>query len=122
MRFIYGLIDPRDHVIRYVGQCVNMRARYSLHLCQARNGKRPVHAWIREIAPAVPVMVLLETVSNRRVSSGHNLRRKVDLASVMEAKWLKRFRRTVLNVNRKQCSAYDLFINSTELQTRFGLE
>jgi hypothetical protein len=46
----------------------------------------------------------------------------VAIASVMEAKWLKRFRRTVLNYDKKQCAAYDNFVNSPELERKLRLE
>lgn len=124
MSFIYALIDPHTHLVRYVGQCTNLKSRFSQHLCQARLGKHPLHLWIRDLAPSVPTLILLETVERRRIHlrNVQGGRRFVHLSSVMEAKWLKRFRRTVLNVNRKQCAAWDAFINSPEIKLRLGLE
>lgn len=49
---IYGLYDPRDGALRYVGQTYQtMPRRLSGHLCTARNHKGPRHVvhWIRSL-------------------------------------------------------------------------
>jgi hypothetical protein len=117
---IYGLLDPRNGVVRYVGQCENLKTRYTLHLSQAMRGDKPQSAWIRKLAPEKPVLVHLESVEQKRLRLPGSCR-SVRLSSIIEAKWLKRFRRTVLNLNKRQCNAYDEFVNSPELQTRYGL-
>src|SRR5436853_5539343 len=98
MKKIYGLIDPRDHEVKYVGQSGNPELRLQLHISEAKRGTKPVHEWIRGVRPLVPILVILESVEIRRIWTGVI---SVGLASVMEAKWLKRFRRTVLNYNKK---------------------
>jgi hypothetical protein len=129
--FIYGLIDPRTHEVRYVGQTgLSLKRRLQAHVTAAKQQKTLLHLWITKLLPLVPVPVLLETVwadmpvmTNKRTASDRaGGQRPVRLASVMEAKWLKRFRRTVLNVELKQCNAYDEFTNSPELQKRYGVK
>ena len=123
---IYGLIDPRNHQVKYVGQSRNPEGRLRSHLALARRGKdgffgrpaparreaKPVYLWLRDLHPALPVLVVLEAVE-RRIIRVNGIR--VQWASAMEAKWLKRHRRTVLNYDKKQCAAYDAFVNSREV-------
>lgn len=117
--FIYGLIDPDTHEVRYVGQTRLPEARLKDHLSAARAGKEgPHYDWLRQLTQT-PHLVILEPVENGRWGRGNA---SVSRASVMEAKWLKRFRRTVLNYNKKQCAAYDEFVNSPELKERYKID
>jgi hypothetical protein len=51
--FIYALIDPRDGVVRYVGQAVNPHRRLSGHLSRARtNPTSRAHRWLNELLAA----------------------------------------------------------------------
>jgi hypothetical protein len=111
MTSIYALIDPITHRVRYVGQSRNPELRRLQHVSRARFDNQAVHQWIRGLGE-LPGLVILEAVENRRIRTGTC---SVSLASVMEAKWLKRFRRTVLNYDKRQCAAYDLFVNSPEV-------
>lgn len=112
MKMIYGLLDPVTHEVKYVGQSANPELRRQMHMSLAKRGDKPVHHWVKGLLPLEPVLVVLERVENRRV-------RGVALASVMEAKWLKRFRRTMLNYDKKQCAAYDEFVNAPEINHKF---
>jgi hypothetical protein len=94
MKKIYGLIDPRDHEVRYIGQSGNPELRLTTHIFGAKRGNKPMQEWIRGLHPLVPILVILESVETRRIWTGVV---SVSLASVLEAKWLKRFRRTLLN-------------------------
>lgn len=65
--FIYGLIDPRDRKIRYVGKSTNPYARKENHLAEARmqtrrGGRRLI--WLRELLEAKikPEVAILECV------------------------------------------------------------
>ena len=109
---IYGLIDPRNHQVKYVGQSRNPEGRLRGHMGASVRGTKPVHAWLCDLHPAPPLLVVLEAVE-RRIIRVNGIR--VQWASVMEAKWLKRHRRTVLNYDKKQCAAYDAFVNSREV-------
>jgi hypothetical protein len=48
---IYGLIDPRNRSLRYIGKTHKCREwRLSEHIQHARDGDlRPVYGWIREL-------------------------------------------------------------------------
>lgn len=79
---IYGLIDPRDRVIRYVGQtCQNIDARLGQHV---QNSKSPLlrsylYHWVREMLDAdiFPQIVALE-VTTKESADAH------------EQSWIKR--------------------------------
>lgn len=106
---IYGLIDPNTHEIRYVGQARNPHSRFSAHLSRAKCKNTPRDEWIRSLAPLLPILVILEHVDRK-------------LAAAMEAKWIKRHRRTVLNMTKGRAAAWDDFVNPPELQKRYGLK
>lgn len=60
--YIYGLSDPRDLRIRYVGHTVDLATRLSGHI--ADNAATPKTQWIAELASLglQPVMVVLDEV------------------------------------------------------------
>jgi hypothetical protein len=51
--YVYGLIDPRDYRLRYVGRTSQrMDKRLEQHIGAAQRGaKSPVYRWIRELLP-----------------------------------------------------------------------
>lgn len=59
---IYGLIDPRDNRIKYIGQTVDLERRYKEHC--AMYGETAKDVWIAEMAALglKPGLVHLETV------------------------------------------------------------
>jgi hypothetical protein len=120
--YIYGLVDPNNHTVRYVGQTKDLHVRSIGHINAAESGALPVHDWLRSLAPAAPVLILLEVVRrNRQVEVRPGQFRL--LSSVIEAKWVKRFRRTALNVNAKICTAaYEDFANPPTLNPDFATE
>lgn len=63
---IYGLVDPRDSCLRYIGKTHKRREiRLAEHIAAAREGSsRPVHLWIRDaLAAGVhPEIFVLERV------------------------------------------------------------
>jgi hypothetical protein len=94
--YIYGLIDPRDYKVRYVGKTSQrIDRRLEHHLGQARRGKntRPVYQWLRALAPLRPWVVCLEIVDCPTVpaSTEHG----TNLAESTETKWIMRLRREV---------------------------
>lgn len=112
---IYALVDPKDHRVKYIGQCHDMHVRLQGHMSLARSGSmKPVYQWMRSLLPSAPLVVELEVITRRRVAG--NL---MGLSSVMEAKWLKRFRRTVLNDKANGCAAFDDFVNPPEVTRRY---
>ena len=64
---IYGLIDPRDSCLRYVGKTHKRREiRLAEHIEDAQAGSsRPVHLWIRDAISAgvQPKIFVLERVA-----------------------------------------------------------
>lgn len=51
---VYGLLDPRDATLRYVGKTHKRReVRLAEHLERAAEGSAlPVHRWVRELTKA----------------------------------------------------------------------
>lgn len=62
MPFIYGLRDPRDWTIRYVGRAGLPQNRYTVHL---RHGAPRVRVWVSELRRCSlrPDLVILEECS-----------------------------------------------------------
>jgi hypothetical protein len=95
--YIYGLVDPRDYKVRYVGRTSQrMDTRLGHHVGQAQRGNpAPVYAWLRSLLPARPWLVCLQTCTGLAgTSDGLGSR---DAAGPAEVKWIKRFRRDCLN-------------------------
>jgi hypothetical protein len=90
---IYGLAEPHTGRVRYVGKTTgDPRSRYRNHA----SGNCPgTQAWVRSL-PAAPFLVVLEegTEGMRKRLGGVGHMRESCYA---ETKWLKRFRRTVIN-------------------------
>jgi hypothetical protein len=59
---IYGLVDPRDWEMRYIGKAVRAAKRLASHLRDCRKRKTPVYQWINELLAAglLPVVVIIE--------------------------------------------------------------
>lgn len=49
MIYIYGLVDPRDNLIRYIGKTNNLKNRYKHELCSAKLDPQKFHrnSWIK---------------------------------------------------------------------------
>lgn len=96
--YIYGLIDPRDYKVRYVGRTSQrMDKRLEHHINAAKAGKNPspVYEWLRALLPVQPRLVCLETCTELvKKPSGSGWRHNSEPA---EVKWIKRFRRDCLN-------------------------
>jgi hypothetical protein len=69
--YIYGLYDPRDNQIRYVGRTINMKHRYKQHRrpSNSTEGKKKVN-WVLELKAQSlePVMKMLEEVDETNVA------------------------------------------------------
>lgn len=104
MYYIYGLVDPVSHLVRYVGLTTcSIERRYRFH-CKGWAKESPTAAWVRSL-PSPPILVLLEAAEEKPVTLADRQRvaRASDLA---ETKWIKRFRRTVINKKlRDNCPA-----------------
>ena len=60
--FVYGLVDPRDGALRYVGRSSNPRARATAHLTS--KDRRRIRQWIGDLlaAGARPTLRILQEV------------------------------------------------------------
>jgi len=58
--YIYGLQDPRDGVIHYIGQTSDLQGRFKAHLQREQNAQKG--AWLADLQAngLVPEMVVLE--------------------------------------------------------------
>lgn len=66
---IYGLVDPRTHLVRYVGKTNNLAKRMREHLCDApRFSHYPVKKWINKLAKAglQPTPIILAVVPSEQ--------------------------------------------------------
>lgn len=109
--FIYALVCPLTLEVKYVGQTIDLdqRTRGRAHGTTKRG---PLYEWLKTLGYMKPYRVILERGINRRVEIKESpLRGKQDgrrhqfpyttwLSSCLEAKWIKRFRRTVVNKNK----------------------
>ncbi len=100
--YIYGLICPHSHEVKYVGRTRDLCERYTEH---CRGTAKATRHWVRELQ-SPPVLVLLDTVS----CPGNLLER---VANDCETKWIKRFRKTVINKRLRDNSphTWDTLVN-----------
>jgi hypothetical protein len=112
--FIYALACPLTQEVKYVGQTVDLEKRARMHTSRSITYNTGVALWMATLGYLKPYRVILERGINRRVTVKHTVvdlqseqKRKggrrpaglktVWLSSCIEAKWMKRFRRTILN-------------------------
>lgn len=62
--YIYGLCDPEDNAIRYVGKANNPKSRLGGHICTSRRKTTKLCSWIKGIVDRgeKPSMKILERV------------------------------------------------------------
>lgn len=65
---IYGLFDPRDGALRYVGKANNSSDRLKRHMRDARRRRTPVYDWIEKLGAfgMVPMLRVLERATDWR--------------------------------------------------------
>ena len=65
---IYGLYDPRDGELRYVGKANDAKKRLVSHIRDSRHRKTPVYCWIRKLQSMnlAPEMRVIEAVAADR--------------------------------------------------------
>ena len=118
MYHIYGLVDPILHVVRYVGKTTQAPG---VRIAQHLSGHDLTTAeWIGSL-PKPPDVVILETGEDRRVPIRPSGKRRVrmiyaKLSTLAETKWIKRFRRGLINRKlRGNCqTAWDALSNTSE--------
>jgi hypothetical protein len=120
--FIYALVCPITLDVKYVGQTIDLeqRTRGRAHGSTRQNG--PLYSWLKTLGYLKPYRVILERGINRRVELPPLVRRYARgrkstsgatwLSSCLEAKWIKRFRHTVVNKNKAgMANANSLLVN-----------
>lgn len=62
--YIYGLYDPRDGALRYIGKTIGLKVRFGLHMSETRNTHK--NQWLRQLRELglKPEMRVLETIEN----------------------------------------------------------
>jgi hypothetical protein len=112
---VYALVDPNTLQVRYVGRTSQTAARrLRHHLGAARRGSpKSVYAWIRSIAPALPIIVVLQEVEHARIKRNDGLYETTVAAA--ETKWMKRFERSkIFNSIDRSSGAYRRLVNPSE--------
>lgn len=102
---IYALVDPVTGIVRYVGRTQNLISRYAQH-CR---GTPCTAAWVASLTSR-PVLVRLQTVTAKSYLDADVL------ARACETKWIKRFRRTVINRYKRESFpvVWDALVNIEE--------
>jgi len=62
--YIYGLYDPRNNNLRYIGKALNLKKRFDLHMREKRNSYK--NQWLNQLKclGLKPEMRVLETIEN----------------------------------------------------------
>jgi hypothetical protein len=107
---IYALVCPLTLEVKYVGQTIDLeqRTRGKTHRSSEHHG--PLTEWLRTLGYLRPYKVILERGVNRRVELPAPVRIKKGgrkpvsrltwLSFCLEAKWIKRHRKTIVNKNK----------------------
>lgn len=64
MSEIYALCCPATGEVRYIGKANDSARRLKSHMRDSRRRNTPVYCWIRSLAGAVPVMLVLARVDD----------------------------------------------------------
>jgi hypothetical protein len=116
---IYALADPQTREVRYVGKTKQpLETRYRAH---ATGNSKATAAWVRTLA-APPVLILLETGEERRVPRLGIESGSIAASAFAETKWIKRFRRTVINTWTRKSSptTWDWLRNAESPPVAYG--
>jgi hypothetical protein len=120
---IYALVCPLTLEVKYVGQTIDLEQRTRGTHGSKQQGS--LTEWLRTLRYLRPYKVILERGINRKVEvtafhydRAHIRGRKPTgekvtwLSSCLEAKWIKRFRRTIINKNKTgEIGAYQALVN-----------
>lgn len=120
--FIYGLVDPRDLVIRYVGRTASgLPKRLGQHLAPSKLAQEtPLAAWLRELVALEeePIILMLASVTEDSTEKDGEAWRQA------EQKWIVRLRTMgadLLNGNEGgtgPCGGYRLSAESVAKMVR----
>jgi len=124
---IYALVCPLSLEVKYVGQTVDLEQRTRGKTHNTRGHTR-LTEWLQTLGYLRPYKVILEKGINRRVElpapprlgRGRRPLESVWLSSCLEAKWIKRFRRTILNKNMRATIAASALLTNPPLPWESG--
>jgi hypothetical protein len=73
MQYVYGLFDPRNDQVKYIGRTSNPQARLNQHLNYGTQGKKKI-AWIEELEAVglEPYLDILETATDETIIDTEN--------------------------------------------------
>ncbi len=119
---IYALVCPMTLDPKYVGQTMDIEQRVRLHRSAGRTSDGTAFTqWLKSLGYLRPNCVILERGINRLVkvkpnqrlyTRGRNAATTLWLSSCLETKWIKRFRKTILNTNKEgNRNAYAVLTN-----------
>lgn len=76
--YIYGLVDPTDDKVKYVGCSINTKIRYRKHLYEAKNKKLKKEKWINDLLEKgiKPILTVIDTIITTNRTEALNLERK----------------------------------------------
>ena len=88
--YIYGLIDPEELILRYVGQTVNPMARLSQHLGDNNWIGSDKHDWINSLLEKGirPFIIIFERV-------------KIEDAPRIETEYIEKYKDTIFNTFKR---------------------
>lgn len=124
--FIYGLIDPRDGVVRYVGKSARPEARLVHHRC---SGATSVRAWFAELLALglTPTLTILSTVQPgedaslyERIAIGSHVARGIRLLNVMGVEGERMSRARCVARNRGAAELIRVGITQIQLAKKTG--
>ena len=63
MTLVYGLVDPRNNLVKYVGKTIRGIARVKLHVQNHGNPNNPKNLWVKELFDEghLPEFIIFET-------------------------------------------------------------
>jgi hypothetical protein len=119
---IYALVCPLTLEVKYVGQTSDLEQRTRGRTHMLNKQQAPLTEWLRTLGYLKPYRVILERGINRKVTvtatrASFRGRKPIGervtwLSSCLEAKWIKRFRRTIINRNKTgEIGAYQALVN-----------
>ena len=79
--FVYGLTDPRDGAIKYVGKATDLSGRFASHMSRFASAR--VRAWVKTVKR--PSFCILDQAESPEKAAG------------LESKWIRKLSKQILN-------------------------
>ncbi len=93
---IYGLVDPTDKKIKYIGCSTNVEDRYRQHIYNSKYSNDDKYEWINGLRKQnlYPETIILDTISTNDRKMAIN----------MESKWIEKYKNDLFNMNQTNSS------------------